>query len=402
VAPDHPEVKVVENRFEEVCSKENVRLFCNVNVGVDISMEEMKQCYDAIILACGAEDDRKLGLVGEDLGGVYSAREFVGWYNGLPKNANDNFEINTDKAVIIGNGNVAVDIARIVIRDPDELKGTDIIHSAWEKIKNSGIKEVHIIGRRGPVQSAFTTKELRELTKLQGCRLKIADDELLITESDKIELKNRAKFRQFQLLESILKEQKLSQDNDKKTIYLHFLKSPIQLNGENKKLKSVILVKNKLIGDPESQVSQPTDKTECIETSLLFRSIGYKSIPMERLPFDFKAGIIPHSKGKIISEDGLYVSGWIKRGPTGIINTNIFDAQDTVDSLLSDFTQGTLKIKKKEDLAKILTKKNIRYITYSDWKIIDKYEKEKGEKLGKVREKLTSLPNILRILNHSK
>uniref|UniRef100_A0A6B2L3V4 NADPH:adrenodoxin oxidoreductase, mitochondrial n=1 Tax=Arcella intermedia TaxID=1963864 RepID=A0A6B2L3V4_9EUKA len=403
VAPDHPEVKSVEKRFSEISKDKRVNFFGNIGVGRDISVAELQDYYHAIVFSTGSSEDSKLNIPGEDLEGVESARHFVEWYNSHPERKNTKFNLGGDSVVIVGNGNVAVDVARILVRNPEDLAPTDINEETVEALRNCNVRNVHIIGRRGPVQSAFTTRELRELTKLSGVKVVIADGELTLSESCVVERdSNRVLKRKMQLLEEIKKEQNKT-DDAKKVVHLHFLKSPIQFkaNHNNSQLGSVILRHNRLVGPPGQQKLVPTDTTEEIQTNLTFRSIGYRSTPIEGLPFNHKLGIIPNELGHVLfpntPDHGFFVSGWAKRGATGTIGSTLLDASETAHTIHNLMDSKLDILKEKEDLT-FIQKHQLQYVNWREWEMLDAIELRKGKELGKARRKFANVPDMLAAL----
>ena len=339
VAPDHEKIRSVSKSFDKVLEKENVTLLCNKEIGKDIALSELRDNNDAVILAYGAQTDRALNIPGEDLNGSYTATAFVAWYNGHPEFSSYNFDLSGENAVIIGQGNVAVDVVRILAKDPSELEKTDIASYAVEKLKTSNIKNIYMIGRRGPVQGAFTDKELRELGELENVNIKVSENDLNLNEASKEELETNPKAkRNYEILKSFLEKEF---NPDSKTIHLKFFLSPTEIIGD-KKVKQAKFSVNELSGKANSQKASITSKTETIDCDLFMRSIGYRGLKLEDLPFNDKKGTFYHTEGRITDENGvpikgLYTSGWIKRGPSGVIGTNKACSNETVRSLIEDF-----------------------------------------------------------------
>ena len=397
VAPDHQQMKTVSKSYEKIASHESFRFFGNINIGKDIDFETIRSHYHSVIVAVGAETDRKMNIPGEDSHGSHTATEFVAWYNGQPSYQNHEFNLSGKSAIIIGQGNVAVDVTRILAKPIHELEKTDITSNAIHCLKDSQIEDIYMIGRRGPAQSAFTVLELKELGHIDGVHLKIHDD-IQLSAADKEEIEQSSKARknieQLQELKELKKEAK-------KTIHILFYSSPVEIIEENNAIKKVRFEKNKLEGPAGGQKAKPTGEFFELECDLLFRSIGYRGVPFKGLPFDDRKGVIPNVAGQVIGVDNTpvkdtYVTGWIKRGPSGVIGTNRSDSIETVHTCLDNIKDSQLAID--EDIEELLISENIRYVTYDDWKRIDEYEVKEGEKIGKPREKLTSIEKIMAIL----
>ena len=406
VAPDHPKLKQVTQVYAKIAESPDFRFFGNVTVGQDIPTETLSAFYNAVIYTCGAESDRKLGVVGEDFPGSYTATEFVGWYNGHPDYRDRSFDLSHEVAVIFGQGNVAADVSRILAKNPDELRYTDIAEHALEALEKSNIKDIYVIGRRGPAQAKFTSKELKEFGELEDCNPVIEQNELILNSMSEVELADKTNVSNRKVYELFkgFTGQPPSADKEKR-VHFTFLKSPIEISG-NGHVEHVKLEINTLSGDAFHQSARGTSKYIELDTGIIFRSIGYKGIPILGIPFDEKRGVIPNIDGRIIDNSsipipGLYVSGWIKRGPSGVIGTNRADSVATVNSLLDDLTQPFMKSEKmgSSSVMKYLDEAKVPYVTFSDWKIIDQSEILRGEPKGKPREKYTYTEEMLNILN---
>lgn len=338
VAPDHAKIRSVTKSFEKTLQNEYITLFCNKEVGKDITLQELRDSFEAVILAYGAQTDRALNIPGEDLEGSYTATAFVAWYNGHQEFKHLKFDLSGENAIIIGQGNVAVDVVRILAKDPDELKNTDIANYAVTALKKSNVKNIYMIGRRGPVQSAFTDKELRELGELNNVNIKVDEQDLELNQASKIELEaNTRSKRNYEILKSFL-EKDFNPEN--KTIHLKFFLSPIELIGESK-VREAKFVINKLEGEANSQKAIASNESITILCDLFMRSIGYRGLKLENLPFNEKTGTFYQSAGRLTDENGfhikgLYTTGWIKRGPSGVIGTNKACSNETVKSLVED------------------------------------------------------------------
>ena len=402
VAPDHPKIKNVTKVYEKVATHANFSFMGNVCIGEDISVHELRRYYDALIFATGAETDRKLGISGENFLNSYTATEFVAWYNGHPDFQNRHFDLNHEVAVIIGQGNVAMDVARILCKTVDELKTTDITRHALEVLAQSRIKEVHIFGRRGPVQAAFTPVEIREFGELADCDPVIDLKELELNEASKTELldpHNAARKKNYEILEEL---SKLGNRGKNRKLFLHFYRSPLEIQGANK-IERVVFEKNRMVGEAGKQKSIGTGEREEFKCGLFFRSVGYRGVPIKGLPFHDQIGIIPNIGGRVSDAEhifmGLYTVGWIKRGPSGIIGTNKPDSEETVKNLLEDVDKLLpCEIPNTEILLEYLREKEIRVINFNDWKKIDNAELERGKKYNKSREKFITIEGMLTAL----
>ena len=408
VAPDHPKLKQAILVYEKIAEAPQFNFIGNVTVGRDISVEELARNYHAIIFTCGAESDRKLGIPGENLAGSHTATEFVGWYNGHPDYRDVEFDMSHETAVIIGQGNVAADVGRILSKTVDELQHTDISGHALEVLAESKIRRIYIVGRRGPVQAKFTSKELKEFGELGVCGAAVDAEELKLNEASTIELEDKTNAGSRKVYE-LLSEFAANTNRDKqRQCHFTFLKSPVELKGQTR-LTKIIFEKNRLQGEPFSQAALGTGETFELEAGLLFRSIGYQGKPIAGVPFNDKRGVFPNRDGRITDTQGqpilqLYTAGWIKRGPTGIIGTNRADSVATVECLLQDLDKLNSTETKQGATAvyNVLHSKNIRPVSFSDWQKVDHEEKIRGQPLGKPREKITSIQECLQIIGKSR
>ncbi|MGI9229171.1 MAG: FAD-dependent oxidoreductase [Gammaproteobacteria bacterium] len=403
VAPDHPGLKKVISVYARIAEAPEFSYIGNVSVGRDITIAELQATHHAVILACGAETGRRLGIPGEDLPGSHTATEFVGWYNGHPDYRERQFDLSHQTAVIIGQGNVAADVSRILSKTVDELKHTDIARHALEVLAESKVKHIHIVGRRGPAQAKFTSKELKEFAGLAACDPVVSADSLLLNPQSETELvgKDNARNKKIYDLFSDFSQRQAAKP---KQCRFTFLQSPLELRGAGR-VESIVLEKNQLSGDAFSQSARGTGETLELDTGIVFRSIGYRGLPLPGVPFDEQHGVIPNSAGRItdggVSVPGLYTTGWIKRGANGIIGTNRADSVETVASLLEDIDKLAAGEEKAgvEGCHTILAKRNVRYVDFASWKKIDAGEIERGKADGKPREKYTRISEMLALLN---
>jgi ferredoxin--NADP+ reductase len=389
VAPDHPKLKSVSRAFERIAAKPGFRFFGNVEVGRDLTHADLTRLYDAVIYAFGAQSDRRLGIPGEDLAGSWSATEFVAWYNGHPDYQELPFDLTVDRAVVIGNGNVALDVARMLALTPEELTPTDTTDPAIEAIGSSTVREIVIVGRRGPAQASWTTQELKEMGELAG-----ADVEVDVAELEGAVGEDTNTERNLQVLREFA-----SRERTGKPMLIRFLffRSPVALHGDQR-VESIELVQNRLEDDDGRLVAVPTDERETLECGLVFRSVGYRGLALPDLPFDERRGTIQNERGRVAGETVAYCAGWIKRGPTGIIGTNKKDAAETVAALLEDLEQGRLV--HRDDVSAegpevLLLERGASPVVYAGWTSIDERERSAGEKLGRPRVKLRTWDDLL-------
>jgi len=402
VAPDHQKLKQAIKLYEKIAASPDFNLIANVTVGKDVTVEDLSESHHAVIFTCGAESDRKLGVPGEDLKGSHTATEFVGWYNGHPDYRDREFDLSHDVAIIIGQGNVAADVSRILSKTVDELKHTDIAQHALDTLAESKIKEIHVIGRRGPAQAKLTPKELREFGELADCSPIVLEQDMILNPESEKELEEKSNIASKKIYDLFYEFSKRDIDSSKsKKCFFSFLMGPKELVG-NSRLEKVVLEKNGLSGEPFKQSARGTGETIELESGILFRSIGYRGVPIEGVPFHESWGTIPNDKGRVTDNDNnvvsqFYTAGWIKRGPSGIIGTNRACSVETVGCLLQDLPNLDDGSKKLGAAAiyTILDSNNIRHVNYAEWKKIDAKEIERGEPKGKPREKYTYIDEML-------
>lgn len=399
VAPDHPKLKQAILVYEKIAESPAFGFFGNVTIGRDVAVDDLRRLYHAVVFTCGAETDRKLGIPGEDLKGSHTATEFVGWYNGHPDYRDRVFDLSGEVAVIIGQGNVAADVARILSKTVDELKHTDIAEHALEALGRSNVREIHVIGRRGPAQAKFTGKELREFGELADCDPVVKAEDLKLNPESEAEIADKNNAGSAKNIEIFQSFAARAPSAKKRRCIFRFLEGPVRLEGAGK-VERLILAKNRLEGPPFNQVARETGETVAQPCNILFRSIGYKGIPIQGVPFDERKGIFPNDEGRIKDASGpvpgLYVAGWIKRGPSGIIGTNRACAVGTVTSLLADLPKMDAQAKAGgEGLRKLLAGRGPRVVTYGEWRRIDAAEIGRGQPKGKPREKFTRIAEML-------
>ncbi|RVE59294.1 hypothetical protein OJAV_G00187110 [Oryzias javanicus] len=388
VAPDHPEVKNVINTFTQTAKHSRCSFYGNVNVGQDVSVGELLQAYHAVILSYGAEGNRSMGVPGEHLAGVYSAKDFVGWYNGLPSCRELNPDLSCDTAIVLGQGNVALDVARILLSPLDFLKKTDITQPALEALAASRVRRVWIVGRRGPMQVACTIKELREMATLPGTRPEMTPADFDGVR-DALKDLSRPRKRLTELMMKTALEPPGEKERERwgaasRVWGFRFFRSPVEVlpDSGGKKVAAVRLAVNRLEGSGEAAQAVITGEVEDVPCGLVISSIGYKSLPIDpAVPFDPRRAVVPNSMGRVQQVSGLYCSGWVKTGPTGVIATRRYsDSFDTkCDSLIEDIDSG------------------VNPVAFSDWEKIDSLEVRRGEVCGKPREKLLSVEEMLAV-----
>jgi ferredoxin--NADP+ reductase len=401
VAPDHPKIKSVTRVFEKTARKPGFRFHGNVEVGTDVTHEELMEAYHAVIYAVGTAGDRRLGVEGEELAGSHAATEFVAWYNGHPDYAELEFDLSCRRAVVIGNGNVALDVARMLALSVDELAVTDIADHALDALRDSRIEEIVVLGRRGPAQAAFTNPELRELADLELADVIVdpADMELdehsaaAFEEADGTTKRN---------VETLRRYADTPPAGRPRRIVLRFLSSPASIEGDDR-VEAVTIEQNELVaGEDGALRPRPTGQRERLETGLVLRSIGYVGTPLPGVPFDGHRSTVLNQDGRVIDPDtkkplsGVYAAGWIKRGPSGVIGTNKKCAQETTDLLLADHAAGRLPdpTGSADDLLALMHERT-HVVDYTGWEAIDAHERSLGEPAGRPRVKLVERPELL-------
>ena len=402
VAPDHQKDKSVQKAYDKSAQLPNFRFFGNVEYGSDISLKDLRKYYHQVMFSTGAPFDRDLGVPGEDLEGCFSATEFVAWYNGHPDFADRKFDLSQENVVIVGVGNVAMDVARMLCKTHDELSVTDVADHALSALKNSKIKNVYILGRRGPAQAAFTPPEIKELGEFEDADVTVPVDEakvdaasLALIEDDKNALKN---------INFISEYADRHIEGKSRLLTIRFLVSPIELIGEDGKVKAVKVVKNKLVENQDGGLKPvASEETEIIPAGLVFRSVGYKGQPLPDIPYDENSGTIMNASGRVVESDGtavtgLYTAGWIKRGPSGVIGTNKTCAQETVALMLEDLGSGKVNVPEDPSIRgaeTLINEKEGSVVTYPEWQNIDRSELQRGEAEGRPRVKYTDVNEMI-------
>jgi len=406
VAPDHPKIKSVTRVYEKTAARPGFRFFGGVELGSDIARADLLERYHAVVYAVGTADDNRLGIPGEDRPGSYAATRFVAWYNGHPHACDEEFDLSARRAVVIGNGNVAVDVARMLVLEPDELALTDTADHAIDVLSASGVEEVILLGRRGPAQAAFTNPELRELGELTRADIHVDPGELELDEHSERWLEEEADATAKRNVELLREFSKRPPSGKTHRVLLRFLRSPVEVlgEGEDGPVTGLRVVRNRLQPDAQGRLrAVATDLTEDIECGLVLRSIGYRGQPVDEVPFDDRRGLIRNVGGRVCDEDershrGEYVVGWIKRGPTGVIGTNKKDAADTVSKIVEDAEAGHLNepVDPSAENAEQWMRSNVPgLVTWEGWTAIDEHEKRAGEPHSRPRVKLVRLEDLL-------
>jgi ferredoxin--NADP+ reductase len=397
VAPDHPKIKAVSRAFERIAAQPGFRFIGNVEVGRDLTHDDLLELYDAVVYAVGAQTDRRMGISGEDLPGSWAATELVAWYNGHPDYQELEFDLSGERAVVVGAGNVALDVVRMLALSPEEIRPTDTTDAAIETILGSGLKEIVLLARRGPAQAAFTTPELKELGELADADVVVdpADLELDPVSEAALEHDTNAR-RNVEVLRELAAREPVGK---KRAIHLRFAVSPVAILGDER-VEAVEVVRNELVTDDAGRIrAVPTEEFETIQCGAVFRSVGYLAVALPGLPFDEERATIPHRVGRVVDASGepvlgVYCTGWIKRGPTGVIGTNKKDATETIEILLEDARAGLLArgdaTATAESVDELLSSRGVEHVTNAGWEAIDAEERARGEPQGRPRIKLST------------
>jgi ferredoxin--NADP+ reductase len=405
VAPDHQEIKRLDETFDRQTLGRGCRFFGNVEVGTDVSHGELMRHYTAVVYATGAQTDKSLGIPGEDLPGSWAATEFVAWYNGHPDYRELEFDLSARRAVVIGNGNVAADVTRILALSPAELERTDVADHALEALRESRIEEVVVLGRRGPAQAAFTSAELRDLGNLEGVDMRVDPAEIELDPVSGEWLDEEGTFTARKNVE-LLRGFAARPDNPDagRRIVLRFLRSPVEIRGGDR-VEAVDVGRNEIVrsGDGALRPRPLEGEVETIGCGLVLRSVGYRAVPLPDVPFDERAYVLPNERGRVLTGDGeplhgVYAVGWIKRGPTGILGTNKRDAEETVACLAEDLEAGVLPPPEKpapEDVDALLAERKPDVVTIEGWRAIDAHELRRGAEEERPRVKLASREELL-------
>lgn len=400
VAPDHQNIKAVVRAYNKTAALPGFRFFGNVSVGVDLTLTDLLASYDQVVLAVGCESANPLGIPGEDLSGSYSATRFVAWYNGHPDYRDAVFDLSHSAAVVVGVGNVAMDVTRVLVKDRDDLGKTDIAIHALDALRAARVTDVHLLGRRGAAQVAFSPAEIKEIAELPDVDLVVRREDVELDEASKGEVEAGDKTVQDNV--KFLTEVAGRPITKPKRVHLHLLTSPLSLAGEGK-IERVLLGKNRIASEGGRSVAVPTGEQRTLEAGAVFRAVGYRGIQVPGVSFDDRTGTIPNVEGRVTRApkdnavvDRVYVVGWAKRGPQGLIGTNRMDSKATVDRMLEDMSKidGTPR---EPPSAQVLSKA----VSWADWERIDADELSRGKAAGKLREKFVRVADMLAVVRGS-
>lgn len=394
VAPDHPKIKSITATLRKVFEQSDVAFLGNVEVGTDITLGELHRHYDAVVLAFGAAVDRHLDVPGESLPGSFSSTEFVAWYSGHPDHEIDRFSLEATSVAVIGQGNVAVDVTRILAKTADDLRGTDLPDHVLDVLEQSRVTDIHMVGRRGPAQAKFTTKELRELGEIADADVLVDPDDLQLDDVSRARLDEHAQARRnYDVLTAWAEREP---EGRSRRIHLRFWRRPVEVVGDQR-VSGVRFERTTL---DEAGRAVGTGTSETVDAQMVLRSVGYRGLPLQGVPFDEDEGVIPNDAGRVVQDGvtvpGLYVAGWIKRGPTGVIGTNKSDANETVTSLLAD--AGSLPRASERDpqaVHALLAGRGVQVVPWQGWCAIDLAEAERGRVQGRERVKIVDRSELL-------
>jgi ferredoxin/flavodoxin---NADP+ reductase len=409
VAPDHQKIKAVTVVFDKVAAQPGFRFYGNVELGKHLTVEDLRRHYHQIVYCTGAQTDRRMGIPGEDLRGSHAATEFVGWYNGHPDFRDRQFDLSVERAAVIGVGNVAVDVARVLCRAPEELATTDIADYALDALRGSRIREVYLIGRRGPAQAAFTTPEIKELGELLGADITVPAEEAALDELSRAALertRDRATMKKVEIIQSYARRPR---GGKPRTLVLRFFLSPLEIvGGDTGEVTGLRLARTTLYATPTGTLqAKPTDAVEVLPVGLVFRSVGYRGVPLAGVPFNDTWGVILNDRGRVLDPHaktpivGEYAAGWIKRGPTGVIGTNKPDAAETVVCMMEDLAQGRVVVPAEPEriaVERLVAERQPKHFSYADWLRLNEIEVSKGRPAGRPRVKLTSVDEMLAVV----
>lgn len=408
VAPDHQKIKSVTAAFDRIAAHPRFRFFGNVEFGKHVALEDLRDHYHQIFFSTGAQTDRKMGIPGEDLAGSHPATEFVAWYNGHPDYRDLQFDLQQERVAVVGVGNVAIDVARILCRTPAELEKTDIAEHALEALRRSRVKEVYLLGRRGPAQAAFTNPEVKEIGELADTDIIVRPEEVELDALSREEVarsEDRNISKKVELIQSYATR---APSGKSRRLYLRFLVSPVELIGAAGRVARMRLVHNELYRTEAGALqARATATFEELQVGLVFRSVGYRGVPLPEVPFNDKWGVILNEKGRVLDPAtkkhalGLYTAGWIKRGPSGVIGTNKPCAAETVTCMMEDLQAGEVLSPLHADAEaadKLVHERQPHALSYADWLRLNELEIEKGRAAGRSRIKFTRVADMLEAL----
>ena len=402
VAPDHPKIETVTRAYDAIAGRPGFRFFGNVEFGRHVGLEDLSRHYHQVVLATGAQTDRHMNIPGEDLAGSHAATEFVAWYNGHPDYRDCRFNLDVERAAVVGVGNVAIDVARMLVRTPEELNDTDTADYALDALRQSRVKEVFLLGRRGPLQAAFTNPEVKEIGEMAGADVIVRPEDVELDPLSQAELDARHDRMQAKKIEILQGYAVRRPDGRERRLHVRFLVSPVEVLGDaDGRVRGLRLVRNRLVASPGGGTSAAsTGEFEDLDVGLVFRSVGYRGVALAGVPFDERRGVIPNEHGRVVDPasgsplTGLYACGWIKRGPSGVIGTNKPDAVETVNAMLADAAAGRHWTPAQPDPAAVDALVQARQpltVTYDDWRRLDALECSSGQACGRPRLKFTNI-----------
>ncbi|TNE85059.1 MAG: NADP oxidoreductase [Deltaproteobacteria bacterium] len=396
VAPDHQKIKRVVKTYAKTAADPRVRWFGNIELGRDVTIDELLARYDQVVLAVGAQSARKLGIPGEDLRGVFTATEFVAWYNAHPQFQDRAFPLHVKDVVVVGVGNVAMDVARILLASRSHLAGTDITAAALDDLTDGKRTRVHVLGRRGPAQAAFTPKELREIAELEGVDVRTRANEVELDPLSAAWLAEHGTKADHDNVAFVKECAGAREERESGEMWLRFCTQPVEILGEEGKVAGVRVERTEIIERNGGLSARGTGETEVLPAGLVLEAVGYRMIALPGVPFDAKRGVVPHVDGAVIDGESrvpdLFVVGWAKRGPSGLIGTNKGDSAATVATMLE---LGVVRPAEGPDPEGWLLERQPMLVRWEDWERLDELERVRGAEVGKVREKFTSVQQML-------
>lgn len=405
VAPDHEKIRNVTRTFDKVAARPGFRYFGNVDVGTHVSLDDLRRHYHQIAFTTGAQTDRRMGIPGEDLPGSHTATEFVAWYNGHPDYRDRQFDLNAERVAVVGVGNVAVDVARILARSADSLADTDLADHAMDALRSSRIREVFLLGRRGAAQAAFTNPEVKELGELEGADVAARPGEVALDPLSAAALAREddpATRKKLDILADYARRERTGQP---RCLTIRFLISPVEVMEKSGRVGALRLVRNRLVESRGDIKAEATGEFEDLPVDLVFRSVGYRGVAIPGLPFDERAGVVPNQGGRVIDprsagsqQQGAYVSGWIKRGPSGVIGTNKPDAAETAESMLADGAAGVTLHPDAEDIEPLLRARQPDVVDWAAWQKLNAAETAAGAATGRPRVKNVTVPEMVAVI----
>jgi ferredoxin--NADP+ reductase len=404
VAPDHPKIKQVTRVFEKLCLDPRLRYLGNVEYGRDLELDDLRRHYDQTVFAVGGQSDRRLGIPGEDLEGSLSSTAFVAWYSHHPDFLDLPIDLGVDAAAVVGIGNVAIDVARVLARDPDELARTDISDGALAALRASRIRDVYLLARRGPVQAKCSPAELKELAQMEGVDLVVSPRDLELDRASADELAGDPQGQKN--LEILRAAAARGTSGAPRRIHLRFLVSPVEIVASGGRVAALRIERNRLVARDAGLAAEPTGEREELALGLVVRAVGYRSLPLAGLPFDARRAVVPNAGGRVVDPasgrtlPGLYVAGWVKRGPSGLIGSNKPDGAETAAAMLADL--GACAPAPEPEHAAVdrqLAERGVRVVDFACWRRLDRLEMERGARAGRPRIKLGSIAEVLAALD---